>query len=63
LPFWLTTNLTATFAFTVLVVAILSSSGTVLWWFLHDLRNPTARSLEDVRSRRGVEAADPMSLA
>src|SRR5438094_2416245 len=50
LPFSLTTNLTVTFAFTVLVVAILSSSGTVLWWFLHDLRNPTARSLEDEQS-------------
>jgi hypothetical protein len=36
--------------------AILSSSGTVLWCFLHGLRNPTARSLEDVRP--GVEAAD-----
>src|SRR5512145_1166396 len=58
LPFSLTTNLTVTFALTVLVVAILSSCGTVLWWFLRDLRNPTARSLEDVRFRRGVEAAD-----
>jgi hypothetical protein len=50
--------LTVTFALTVLVVAILSSSGTVLWWFLRDLRNPTARSLEDVRSWRGGESAD-----
>src|SRR5205823_10358101 len=58
LPFSLMTNLTMTVSFTVLVVAILSSSGTVLWWFLRDLRNPTARSLEDVRSRRGVEAPD-----
>jgi hypothetical protein len=29
----------------------------VLLWFLRDLRNPTARSLEDVRRWRAVEAA------
>jgi hypothetical protein len=55
LPFSLTTNLTVTFALTVLVVTILSSSGTVLW-FLRHLRNPTARLSggREVRSwRRG----------
>jgi len=53
--------LTVTFAFTVLVVVILSSSGTVLWWFLHDLRKLHGTVLEEVRSLRGVEALDPMS--
>lgn len=58
LPFSLTMNLTVTFEVDGVGRSHLSSSGTVLWWFLHDLRNPTARPLEDVRSRRAVEAPE-----
>ncbi len=42
--------LTVIFEVVVRVVAILSSSGTVKWWFLRSLRNPTGTVL------RGREA-------
>jgi hypothetical protein len=55
--------LTVIFEVVVRVVAILSSSGTVKWWFLHNLRNPTAAVLRGHEAKCGGEAVDSCRAA
>ena len=55
--------LTVRFEVVVHVVAILSSSGTVKWWFLRNLRNPTSTVLRGHEAGSGGEAADSCRVA
>src|SRR5690348_11288162 len=63
------TILTVMFVVVVRVVAILSSSGTVMWWFLRNLRNPTGTVLRgreaegDARQRTFVAGRDRLFCA
>jgi hypothetical protein len=55
--------LTVSFEVVVRVVAILSSSGTVKWWFLRNLRNPTSTVLRGREARGDGETADRCRVA
>ena len=57
------TIVTVAFAVVVWVVAILSSSGTVKWWFLRNVRNPTGTVLRGREAAARRQSGGPLARA